>query len=359
MIIQDASWRPDTENLAPNEKHRTLLGAATDRGDYAMVHKLLEAGVLPNSRAKDEQSCLTLAIGKGEFAICRRLIAAGAKINTISTISRPNDLRLALESGSFSIVQALLQHPRHAYHLDSSFEADLKFATRRYAKSACPFEIIITMVDKVLERPDATDPESPYSKVKIHAIYEEVLRATCQRARNPVMHRTTDQRVNTLDTPFITGDLNVIELLLRIRPDIKPSMPEVSANSASSDSKLIQLLLDRAENVLDPVLESVYPRFSGVNAPRDPSPRQPPVIYPAPTSQYADVRELRFGKVFPLAVHHGTWGYVLKRLLDKSLHLSNREVYMDKALQRACYLKNAETLRILLDWCRDSPLKCE
>ena len=363
LITQDASWRPDTGNLAPNEQHRTLLGAATDRGDYAIVDKLLQAGVSPSSPAKDEQSCLTLAIGKSEFAICRRLIAAGAKVNTMSTRSRPSDLRLALESDSLELVQALLQRPQYAHLLDSSFEADLKFATRRYAESTCRFEIIVTIIDKALERPDASGTESPSSKVDMHVIYKAVLRAMCQRANIGAIkwttHLGTIEIPDTLDTLFFAGDLDVIELLFSIRADIKPSMPEVSANSASCDSKLIQLLLDRAENALDPILESVYPHFSKVSAPYH-SPRWLPLaIYPAPTSQHANARDIRFGKVLPLAIHHVTWRSVLKRLLDKSLHLKICEDNMDTALQCACYSTNAETLYILLDWCRDSPLKYE
>lgn len=219
------------------------------------------------------------------------------------------------------------------------------------------------MIDKALERPEASNPESPFSKVTMHAIYKAVLRATCQRAHTSAMHRTTNQGVvenlDTLDTPFVAGDLDVIDLLLSIRADIKPSMPEVSASSASSDSRLMQLLLDRAENALDPILESVYPRFSEVLAPRNSPPKLPLAMYPAPSSQHENARDIRFSKVLPLAVHHVTWRSVLKRLLDKSLRLNNRDDYMNTALQCACYSTNAETLRILLDWCRDSPLRYE
>lgn len=365
LITQDASWRPDTGNLASNEQHRTLMGVATDMGDYEMLDMLLATGVPPSSDAKDGQSCLSLAIGKGDATICRRLIAAGAKVNNISTRSRPSDLRLAHESGFLEIVQALLQHPHYANHLDTNFEADLKFALRRYARSNVLFEELIPFIDKALENSSGSDPESPSSKAATHAIHTAVLRAACQRADIGVIKRTIDQGAvgdnDLLQSSFVAGNLDVIELLLGVRADIKPSTPEVPIDTGYRDSKLIRLLLDTDENLIDPILDAVYPTFSKFSTPKpDQFTLLPPAIYPAHTSRHANARDLRFARILPLAVYHGDpWVSVLKRLLDNDLHVNNREDYIDTALRCACYLERTETLRMLLDWCRESPLKYE
>jgi len=204
LIIEETSWRPDTGNLASNERHRTLLGAATDRGDYEMLDRLLEAGVPPSADAKDEQSCLSLAISRSDVAICRRLMAAGAKVNNMTTRRRPSDLQLAIESGCLEITQALLRHPQYAPHLNSSLEIDLKFAIRRYAESTCSYEELVPLLDEALGKPDGNDhywlsSEAARDRDRFHTA---VLQAACQRADIPVIHRTIDEGA-TVDTDVL------------------------------------------------------------------------------------------------------------------------------------------------------------
>lgn len=264
----------------------------------------------------------SLAVGKGNATICRRLIAAGAKVNNVSTIFRPSDLRLAHESGFLEIVRALLQRPHYANHSDSNFEADLKFALRRYARSNVLFEELIPLIDKALEHSGGSDPGSPSSKAATHVIHTAVLRAACQRADIGVIERTIEQGAiidnDLLQSSFVAGNLKVIELLLGVRADIQPSTPEVPIDTGYRDSKLIRLLLDTDENAIDPILDAVYPTFSKLYTPKPDQPTPlPPAIYPAPTSRHANARDLRFARVLPLAVYHGDlWVSVLKRLLD-------------------------------------------
>jgi hypothetical protein len=362
LIVEDTSWRPDTGNLASNEQHRTVLGAATDRGDYKMLDKLLEVGMPPSSDAKDEQSCLSIAIGKGDVEICRRLMAAGANVNNMSTRYGASDLRLAIESGSIELVRVLLQHPQYARGLISSFEVDLKFAMRRYAESTCHFEELVPLIGEALERSNGGNLGAPSLTADTHAVYTAVVRAAYQRAKPPVMYQKLDQAIVDLDllkSSLIAGDLDVIDLVLRARADIKPSLPEAPADPGHRDSKFTQLLLDQAENAIDAILEAIYPGFSEVSA-SDTfyQVKLPRAIYPAPNSPHANARDIRFARVLPLAVYYGhSWVPVLERLLDKTLDLSSRENYMDTALQSACYLRRTETLQTLLDWCNDSPLK--
>jgi hypothetical protein len=361
LIIEDASWRPETENSASHERHCTLLGAATDRGDYQMLDKLLTVGVPPNSDAKDGKSCLSLAIGYGHVRMSRRLIAAGAKVTNMNTTRGPSDLRLAVESGCLEIVQALLQHPQYAHHSNSSFEADLKYSIRRYSMNIGGYEDLVPLIDEALRRSGESDPRILSTKDDTRKLYTAILRAACQRTDIPVVHWTIDQgaivNADVLETSFIVGNLSVIDLLLEVRTDIKPSSPRASSNVGREDSKLVQLLLDQAENAIDAVLEAVYPHFSKASPVNDSRATLPAAMYPAPTSRHANARDIRFGKCLPLAVYHSTWVSLLKRLLDKSLHVSNREDYMDTALQCACYREHQETLQLLLDWCQDSPLK--
>ena len=369
LIVDDASWRPDTGNLASNERHRTLLGAATDRGDYEMVNKLLALGVSPSSDAKDEQSCLSLAIGKGDVKICRLLMAAGAKITNMSTRYGSSDLRLAIESGCLEIVQALVQHPHYARHLNSSFEADLKYTIRRYAESTCSYEELIPLFDEALKRQGGSDPGSPSSKAGTQAIHTAVLRAACQRPQKTVIHRIIDQGavidLDLLTTCLSAGNLDIMNLLLEARSDVQTAIPESALKSDHTASKFIQLLLDQANNAIDPILEAVYPSFSRVKAPMYFRPAPPEATYPTPIPSYTNARDVRFARVLPVVVFHGRpWISVLKCLLDRSLYINNREDYMDTALRSACYNFNTETnhfntetLEMLLDWCQDSSLK--
>lgn len=48
---------------------------------------------------------------------------------------------------------------------------------------------------------------------------------------------------------------------------------------------------------------------------------------------------------------------MLKRLLDKRIHVNNREDFMDTALRCACYRRSIGTIQMLIAWCRGSPLK--
>jgi hypothetical protein len=362
VIIGETSWRSDVGNIASNERHSSLLGAATDRGDYEVLDRLLKVGVPPDSKAKDGQSCLSLAISRGEVAICRRLMAAGAKVNNMSTRDRPSDLRLANESGCLEIVRALLQHPQYARHLESSFENDLRFAIRRYAESTGHSAALLLLLDAALERPDEKRPRSQSPEADTHVIYKAAQQAACQRADITIINWTINQGVipdhNTLKVSIIAGKLDVIDLLLGLRQDIEPSRPEVLSDLDFRDSKFIQLLLDQAENTLDTILDATYPRFSTFRRWNIVLPWPSPVTAHSHTSLPANPRDIRFAKVFPMAVYHGdSWGSVLKCLLDKKLTVSNRESYMDTALQCACYLHHSETLQTLLDWCQDFFLK--
>lgn len=47
----------------------------------------------------------------------------------------------------------------------------------------------------------------------------------------------------------------------------------------------------------------------------------------------------------------------MERLLDRNVHVSNREHNMDAALQSACYKPRTKMLQMLLDWCHDSLLR--
>ena len=167
LIIEDVSWRPDTGNFASEEQHRTLLGAETDSGDYQMLEILLKMGVSPSTDARDQQSRLSLAVSKGDVAICQRLMTARANANDMSMQRRPSDLRLANKSGCLEIVRALLQHPKYAHHVNSSFESDLKFAIGRYAESTCRFEELVPLINNALERPGATIPD-PHPQRLLH-----------------------------------------------------------------------------------------------------------------------------------------------------------------------------------------------
>ena len=157
---------------------------------------------------------------------------------------------------------------------------------------------------------------------------------------------------------FIAGNLSGIDLLLEALTDIGPFVTGESSLSDRNDSKLVQLLLDRAENYIDSVLEAVFPHVATYSVSGMLSSELPPAKYRTSTPANAKTNEIRFGKVLPLAVHHGpSWASVLKCLLDKSVHMDNREHYMDTALQCACYYGYTDTLRMLLDWCQDSPLQ--
>jgi hypothetical protein len=365
LITENSSWRPDTGNLAFNEQHRTLLGAATDRGDYAMLDKFLALGVPPSSDAKDGQSCLSLAIGKGDAAICRRLMAAGAEVTNTSTRYGSSDLRLAIESGCLEIVQALVRHPRYARHLNSSFEADLKYSIRRYTESACSYKDLSPMLDEALRRSGESDPGTQSSKGGMQAIHTTVLLAACKRTDIPVIHRTIDEGAivddDVLTTSLVAGDLDVIDLLLGLRADIEPSTPDRTSNSGRRDTKFIQLLLDEDENAFDIIVTEAYPHFCiaphlGMSITVLPWPS--PTTTPEPTSLHANSRDTRFVKALSMAVYHGdSWVSVLERLLDKTIHVSSREGYIDIALQRACYFRHTVILQALLDWCRVSALK--
>lgn len=124
-----------------------------------MLGKLLEMGVPAMSEAKDGQSCLTLAISKSDVTICRHLMAAGPRIDNLSTTRGRSHLRRAIECDRSEIIRALLRHSRYARHQESSFAADLRFAIRRYAESACPFEAIGPWLDKALEKSGGNDDE--------------------------------------------------------------------------------------------------------------------------------------------------------------------------------------------------------
>lgn len=138
-------------------------------------------------------------------------------------------------------------------------------------------------------------------------------------------------------------------MLLRARADIEPPITEHPTKSGCRESILKRLLLDPAENAIYPNLDAVYPRFSKVSAPKYLQHTLPPATYPAPNSWDANSRDIRFCKIFLLTIYYGTWGSMLKRLLDESIHVRTREHYMDTALQCACYLGHEETLQMLLD----------
>lgn len=362
VIIEETSWRSDAANFVLYERHHSLLGAATDRGDYEVLDELLKVGVPPDQNAKDGQSCLSLAISKGDVAICRRLMTAGAKVNNMSTRNRQSDLRLANESGCLEIVRALLKHPQYADHLESSFETDLRFAIRRYAQSTCSYEELLPWLEKALGKPSGDDFGSRSSEANTHAVHAAVLQAASQRADTVVIQHTIDQGAvvdaDCLGVSLVAGNIGVIDLLLSVRTDIKPSTTGVSTDPGFEETKLMQLLLDRHGHALDDILEATYPRICKLFASHRFLPLLASTTYAVPTPPYATARDLRFLRVLPLAVYHGDpWGYILKRLLDKSLRVSYLEHDMDVALQCACVLRHEETLQILLDWCQDSTLK--
>ena len=359
LIIEDTVWQPVAGNLALNEQHRTLLGAATDRGDYEMLDKLLVMGVPATSEAKDGQSCLTLAISKSDVTIFRRLMAAGARIDNLSTMRGPSHLRLAIECDCSEIIRALLRHPQYARPQESSFAADVRFAIRRYAESACPFEALGPLLDKALEKSGGNDDESLAAEADTHFIHRAVLRAALQRKDMAVAYRYIEGGaivdIDVLEPFFIANDLNVLEKLLRACTNIKPSSSGLSSSSECNNLKLVQILLDPGANAMDAVLEAVYSRFSIVSPGYQST--LPRAKYRVPTPPRANVREIRFGRAFPLAVYHSSWISVLKCLLDEKSQVSNCEEYMDTALRCACYLEHNVALQTLLDWCRDSSLK--
>lgn len=326
-----------------------------------MLDKLLESGVPSSSEAKDKQSCLTLALGKSDVAICQCLMAAGAKVN-MTTSHGPSDLRLAIQSDCPELVRALLQHLQYAHRQSSTFETDLRFAIRRYAESTCRFGALAHLLDKALEKPSGQNPGFSVSKADMLRIHTAALQAACQRADSVAIQHMIDQGAvvdaDCLGTSLAAGNLGVIGLLLNVRVDIKPSTAEVSTELGYEDCKLIQLLIDQSGNALDDILEAPYPHFGKLFASREYLPLPSPTIYAGPTSPHATALDVRFARVLPLVAYHGDpWGFVLKRLLDKSLHVSNREHHMDAALHCACCLFHDKTQQTLLDWCQDSPLK--
>jgi hypothetical protein len=218
------------------------------------------------------------------------------------------------------------------------------------------------MLDEALRRSDKSDPGTQSSKGGTQAIHTAVLLAACKRTDIPVIHRTIyDGAIvdyDVLRTSLVAGDPNVIDLLLGLRADIEPSTSVTTSDSGRRDTKFIQLLLDENENALDTIVTEAYPCFCRFRNSHVVLPWPSPTTTNGPTSLHANSRDARFVRALSMAIYHGdSWVSVLERLLDKTIHVSNREDYMDTALQCACYLRDKLKLQTLLNWCRESALK--
>lgn len=83
------------------ERHRSLLGAAVDLGDLHAFDTLLGYGASPDSLAKENKSCLIVAIERNDAPMVQALLDAGAQFDL-------GDIQYASDKGHVAASKVLL-----------------------------------------------------------------------------------------------------------------------------------------------------------------------------------------------------------------------------------------------------------
>jgi ankyrin repeat protein len=131
LLLQGA----DSNGNFPDGK-QTLLGHMASCNNSEAVKFLLDHGAQVEHRDSLERTALFRAASKGNAAVCRTLIAHGAKINIAMRDREKTALGSAAESGDEETVTALLDHGADIEGTDSRTRTPLFRAVRTTAQNA-------------------------------------------------------------------------------------------------------------------------------------------------------------------------------------------------------------------------------
>lgn len=270
-VIQDGESRVEWNCDTLAERHPSLLGIATDLSDHVMLDILLKGGASPDSHARDSQSCLKLAIGKGDYTSARCLIVAGVHPNRIGTSSQANDLDMAVESGNSEIVQLLMRHAKFSFGHSADYNA-FRLVMRRYKLGYGGVEIVrnlLTWLESISEEREGDS--NAVNTLSTHEVYSALFQAAISQGDLSAVSLLLDggvvvdkaameQAFNMLES--LSGNTyreeagqpkEVLVALFERQTEYDCSDPD-EAWSAPSSLQLVRFLLDRGPNILDSIL---------------------------------------------------------------------------------------------------------
>ena len=141
------------ESLAQREQAIAFLKAVT-QGDLETVRQWLAVGISPNTRVA-RMSALTQAAAKGEIAIARLLLGAGADVDYRFRPTDPTPLFHAVYRGQLEMVKLLLASGASTHPTDSNVVGALDYAVIGQARAKAPdaFEPIMALLSTLAKRP--------------------------------------------------------------------------------------------------------------------------------------------------------------------------------------------------------------
>jgi len=232
-----------------NAEHRDVppIIEAAQSGNEAMVQLLLSHGAAVNRKNERGRTALGTAVEKGFMAVCRTLLAQGADVNLQSPI------HVAIRLGNVAMVQLLLSHGANVNPDPKIVNGQTPLAIAIWRRNS---EIVRTLLDNHADaNMEASD--GPFRRLNpldwaIYLDQPDVVKLLLEGHADPnaVMSRSAYEEggPNRPRQPFEVGDAPRWEKSAEPVPGMTPLLWAVSGNPPQA-AEIVKLLLDNHADV--------------------------------------------------------------------------------------------------------------
>ncbi|KAM0718284.1 hypothetical protein Q7P37_006616 [Cladosporium fusiforme] len=328
ILSRDDSARIEFDCDMSSEQHQSLLGAAVHSTDLRTVEMLVKQSVSPNSKGKDQISCLSLAIKINHVAMARSLVASGASIT--NDVYGSSAVMFAVRVGSQEMFQMLL--------------ADKAFESQWHDNLTTAYRMV---------GPDGARP---------NAAIEEAL---CEKFDALTINSWSDGQ----PIPSLATDTSCFEFACEFgRSDVAKALLHATGDSLPDLAGIRSAFVSSARRGLDEVVMMLIDRNINVDVRSELEDGGTALLQASRHGQSKIVRILLDAKAD--ATCKGKWGdsalheaaqrgheRIVQMLLDRGVHVDAQNNNIRTPLIRASSQGHDTVVRILLDAKADANFK--